>query len=166
MMKHILAPIALTALGILVIGLFIKHYSPKISSTKEINPPSISSDKKQAKINNIIIDLEIADSSLKRQKGLSNRESLDENSGMLFVFEQKNITPTFWMKDMKFPIDILWIDDDKVIEITKDVQTETDQKNLILYQPNQPIDYVLEVNAGFSEKNNIKPGNPIELNLE
>src|SRR3990167_3839192 len=71
-------------------------------------------------INNHKIYIEIADTSEKRAQGLSNRDSLPEDHGMLFIFDtyQKS---AFWMKDMRFPIDIIWIRDDIIVDITKNV---------------------------------------------
>jgi uncharacterized membrane protein (UPF0127 family) len=72
------------------------------------------------------------------------------------------------MKDMRFAIDIIWIDDEKIVQIDKAIQPPeegTPDEELILYTVNQPIDYVLEVNAGFVEKNNIEKGDPVDLSL-
>jgi uncharacterized membrane protein (UPF0127 family) len=85
---------------------------------------------------------------------------------MFFVFTQKDIKPPFWMKDMKFAIDILWINDNEIVQIDKNVQppeSGTTDTNLILYVPNQPIDYVLEMAAGFTEEHNIEVGDIVDL---
>ena len=74
--------------------------------------------------------------------------------------------PPFWMKDMKFAIDIIWINDSEIVQIDKNVQPpapNTVDEDLLLYIPSQPIDYVLEVNANFTEENNIKVGDSIDL---
>ncbi|MGB6881980.1 MAG: DUF192 domain-containing protein, partial [Microgenomates group bacterium] len=105
---------------------------------------------------------------IQRRQGLSGKENLPEGEGMLFIFESKNIQPPFWMKDMKFAIDIIWIDDDKIVQIDKDIQPPepgASDNKLVLYTPNQPIDYVLEVNAGFSEENKIKVGDSVNLSV-
>lgn len=108
------------------------------------------------------IQVEIADTEAKRSQGLSGRKLLSENQGMLFVFPYTGIYP-FWMKDMHFPLDFVWISQKKVVDITENVpnpKTPTDQ--LPLYTPKEPVDMVLEVNAGFIKKNNIKIGDTIE----
>jgi hypothetical protein len=87
---------------------------------------------------------------------------LDENSGMIFVFN--NEKPVFWMKDTKIAIDIIWINDNKVVGIEKNVQPEQGKKDIELkrYPAPTAIDYVLEVNAGFSDRNNIKVGTSVQ----
>lgn len=116
-------------------------------------------------IKNTKVYVEIADTSDKKSKGLSARKSLDKGSGMLFIFA-KDTAPAFWMKDMLFPIDIVWINDDKIIQIDKSVPNPipgTIDSQLPLYRPSLPINYVLEVNAGFSDKNGFEVGDPIDL---
>jgi uncharacterized membrane protein (UPF0127 family) len=66
------------------------------------------------------------------------------------------------MKDMKFDIDIIWIRDGKVVEITEDIPTPDDESSkLILYSPSQPVDRVLEVNSGDSLRLGIKVGDEV-----
>jgi len=65
---------------------------------------------------------EIADTLGERERGLSGKQSLGDDKGMLFIFEEETL-PGFWMKDMKFPIDILWIDENKkIVGIEKNMQ--------------------------------------------
>lgn len=107
------------------------------------------------------LKVEVADSEAKRKRGLSGRAGIGENDGLLFVFDQENTRPKFWMKEMRFSIDIIWINDGKVVQIDKEVappEEGTRDKSLKLYAPNQPIDLVLEVEAGFSDKFTIKEG--------
>ncbi len=81
---------------------------------------------------------------------------------MLFVFDKPDIY-SFWMKDMLFPIDMIWISEDgKVVYIERDARPESYPNSFI---PDAPAKYVLEVNAGFSEKNNLKVGDKVEINL-
>ena len=116
--------------------------------------------KRYLTINGQKIEIEIADTSAKRRQGLSNRQSLPPNQGMLFIFDNYART-NFWMKDMRFPIDIIWIRDDQIIGIEKNIPIP-DSQILKRYTPNRPINYVLEVNAGYSDKNNIKIGDRIK----
>lgn len=106
------------------------------------------------------IKVEIADSEEKRNKGLSGRKKLGENDGMLFIFE---ITAqySFWMKDMRFPLDIIWIDENKkIVAISENISPDTYPAS---FSPSDPVKYVLEVNAGWAEKNGVEAGNFIEL---
>lgn len=115
------------------------------------------------KIEEVVINIEVAKTKEELEKGLSGKESLPENSGMLFVFPIAN-KYTFWMPDMNFPIDIIWINNNKVVDITSNVTNIFDRSNPIYYSTEKPAKYVLEVNAGFSEKNNIKIGSMVEVN--
>lgn len=87
--------------------------------------------------------LEIADSDVKRQKGLGGRESLCEECGMLFVFEQPG-QHAFWMKDMRFPLDIIWLLSDEAVFVARDVSPDFSG----IIEPNVFADRVIEVNAG------------------
>ena len=163
-MKDVLIPLILTMAFIVGVGLFSKGKLPGV-----INKPQnvlVEVKDKQVTISGNTIDVEVVDNEISRRKGLSGKTSLKENEGMLFMFEEKNITPSFWMKDMNFAIDIIWIDDGKVAQISENVQPPekgTPESKLKFYTTNQPIDYVLEVNAGYSKKNNIKVGDKVIL---
>jgi len=86
---------------------------------------------------------------------LSNREKLAENQGMLFVFDHTDYH-SFWMKDMRFAIDIIWIDENKkVVDITHNAEPESYPK---IFKPSLPAQYVLEVNAGWAEEHRVKVG--------
>lgn len=84
------------------------------------------------------------------------RERLPESQGMLFIFEEEALH-AFWMKNMKFPIDIIWINrEKKIADIQRSVQPCTEKcDNLI---PQAPSQYAFEVPAGFVEKQQIKIG--------
>lgn len=102
----------------------------------------------------------VADEPLEQMQGLSGREGLSENEGMLFIFEPPQI-PGFWMKDMKFSIDIIWISaEGKVVGVQKSLSPETYPKT---YAPPSPIKYVLEVNSGWYDRNGIKIGDTLLL---
>lgn len=155
-MKQILLPLLGVAFFIITVGIFIN----KIQNQK-VN----LSAKKEIKVGSINIAMEVADSEEERKMGLSGRKSLGENEGMLFVFEKENVFPSFWMKDMIIPIDIVWINDGVVVKIHKNVQPQPGKKDseLTLYRPDLPIDYVLEVNTGFSDKNGLKVEDSVDL---
>jgi uncharacterized membrane protein (UPF0127 family) len=116
-------------------------------------------------INKIGIEVEVADTPQKRAQGLSGRKSLGELEGMLFIFENPDIY-RFWMPDMNFPIDIIWIDEDGVIvDITENAPPLEDKSNPVWYMPIKPVKYVLEVNSGFSNKYNINVGDKVIFSL-
>ena len=162
-MKKVLLPILAVTLFIAIVGLITQKLQNQTSSFNESPPPSVAN---KISINQTEISVELADTAQKRERGLSKRESLSEGEGMLFVFKQENIRQSFWMKDMNFAIDIIWISDEEIIQIDEKVpppEPGTPDSELKSYLPNQPIDYVLEVNAGFSDENNIKIGDPVKI---
>ncbi|OGD56527.1 hypothetical protein A2V71_02380 [Candidatus Berkelbacteria bacterium RBG_13_40_8] len=121
---------------------------------------SIKNRKPQVIINNKTIDVEVALTESQREKGLSGRTELDVNSGMLFVFPKSDIH-TFWMKETKIPLDIIWIDEGKVVEImTLDPQIDDQTPS---YTPKNKANFVLEVNAGMASEDNIKVGDEVKI---
>lgn len=111
------------------------------------------------------VDLEIVDTPQEKAKGLSGKPSISGDEGMLFIFNNKSY-PSFWMKDMNFAIDIIWISDDTIVQIDENVphpSYDQNDKELPLYRPPIAINYVLEVSAGFSKNNGIKVGDRIDL---
>ena len=110
-------------------------------------------------INGHKLNIEIANTDEKRAQGLSNRTSLDSHSGMLFIMPTA-AKHNFWMKDMKFALDLIWIRNDQIVEITPNVGF-TDQTKL--YSSSVDADQILEVNAGWAAQNGIKVGDTVEL---
>lgn len=99
-------------------------------------------------------------------KGLSVKNQLRENESMLFVFEEPS-RHAFWMKDMKFPIDIIWIDSDKtIIHIENNLQPCSSEVLCPTYKPNDDSMYVLETVGGFAEKYNILKGTRVGFELK
>src|SRR5215210_3503652 len=98
-------------------------------------------------------------------KGLAVKNQLKENEVMLFVFQQ-SARHSFWMKDMKFPIDIIWLDSDgKVVYIKESMQPCISTIICILYTPNTDSQYVLETVAGFTQRHNVSVGTNIDFEL-
>ena len=120
-----------------------------------------SSGKPKVKIRDAQISVELATSPTAQQRGLSGRLTLDQNSGMLFIFPRPAYY-RFWMPDMHFPLDFIWIgSNDEIVDITKNVSNKFDPANPIFYSPIKPAQYVLEVNADFSQKNNLAVGDKV-----
>jgi hypothetical protein len=111
-------------------------------------------------IGEVIIPVEIRRTPAELSAGLSGRLGLPPNQGMLFIFKRKDYH-SFWMPDMNFPIDIIWITGGKIVGIHDNVSNDFDPKNPVYYHPPQPVEYVLEVNAGFMEKNNLTVGDVV-----
>ena len=108
--------------------------------------------------------VEVADTSEKQEQGLSGRSSIGSD-GMLFPFSPP-AQSRFWMKDMLFDLDFIWIANNQVVEITQSVPHPSPgvtQDQLPIYQPQQAVDMMLEVEAGFVEQNNIQVGQTVGL---
>ncbi len=95
--------------------------------------------------------LEIADEAGEREAGLSDRPPLRDSEGMVFVFEKEGIYP-FWMKDMRFPLDILYLRDGVVTEVFFGIPPPASGQEPVTVRPQKPANQVLEVRAGFAEE--------------
>jgi uncharacterized protein len=113
-----------------------------------------------------IIQAEIADTMKKRAEGLMYREHLAKDHGMLFTFDQAQPW-TFWMKNTKIPLDIIWMNEKKqIIHIARNVPicTRTDD-GCPQYQPNDPAMYVLELSGGEAERLKLEKGTKLQFRL-
>lgn len=122
----------------------------------------------QLRVKTLDINAQVANSQNLRKKGLSNKESLSLNSGMLFVFDKAGDWG-IWMKDMKFAIDIIWINAEKqIIAIAKNVppQPKTKDKDLIIYKPGKNAKYILEINAGLSVRHGLVEGDVVTFDFK
>jgi uncharacterized membrane protein (UPF0127 family) len=99
----------------------------------------------------------IADNDFEAQQGLSGKEN---PTSMLFLFENKRIVP-IWMKDMSFPIDIIWIDGQTIVGFETEVPIENPP--VTIYRSTVQVDRVLEVPAGFTKEHNLAVGNQLDI---
>jgi len=106
------------------------------------------------------IFVDIADTPALQELGLSFREKLNANEGMLFVF-QKPMPYGFWMKDMKFPIDIIWFDANRhIVDVWENAEPSSYP---YVFTARTPAQFVLEVPAGFFSKYDLELGNTLEI---
>ncbi len=112
-------------------------------------------------LNNILISVEIVTSMKDLRTGLSYRDEMCEKCGMIFL-QGDSDKYSFWMHEMRFPLDIIYIRDNKIVEIFKNVPIYTNESYTVI-KPEQDANIVLELNAGFSDKNNIKIGDRIQF---
>jgi uncharacterized protein len=116
-------------------------------------------------LNGLVLVADIAATDEQRTKGLSVKDRLDENEAMLFVFDYE-AQHTFWMKNMKFPIDIMWIDSDKtVVYIEHNVEPCSSEIFCPVFRPDHDSLYVLETIGGFAERHDIVKGTMVEFEL-
>lgn len=166
MFKKLFLPLIAVAAFITVIGLMSQG---KIGNFSSLKLPIASTSTPAPKANTVKIDnteitVELARTNEERQKGLGGRQSLDQNSGMLFVMPE-NTKPVFWMKDTLIPLDIVWIKDGKVTGVNQEIPVEKDvpDAKLTLYPAPGIVDYVLELNSGFSKEHGIKKGSTFQM---
>jgi hypothetical protein len=152
--------IASAVIVFVLAGIIMYKFWPKKNEGAKVESPQVKYS--QIKIGSQEIKAEVVDNEETRIKGLSGRDSLSNNEGMLFVFEKPDIYP-FWMKDMKFAIDIIWIKDKRIVDIVKDAQPPTVDGKTITYTPRAEADLVLETVAGFCTENNVKIGDEIQI---
>ena len=104
--------------------------------------------------------IDIADTPALRERGLSGRKLLLDDQGMYFIFDHPDVYP-FWMKEMNFPIDIIWIGEHmSVVDITKSASPSSFPQTFV---SSVPALYVLEVQAGFAERHGVKIGDQVVL---
>ncbi len=115
-------------------------------------------------INNHKFYVEVETTPEKQALGLSNRTSMPQNDGMLFIFTEPGLYP-FWMNKMLFALDFVWIKGNEVVDITENVPPPLNGNPVITIDPKSEVDKVLEINAGQIKKNGIKIGQKIIFNI-
>jgi uncharacterized membrane protein (UPF0127 family) len=165
MVKQLLLPLVAVMIFIAAVGYFYKN-SDKVNQrlNPQKNTPAYNG--KTVTIGDDVIKVEVARNDDQRKKGLSGRATLDAESGMIFVFEKTDVTPVFWMKDTMIPLDIVWINDGKVAKIDANVPVPKEgasDNELPRYSSSVPVDYVLEVNAGYTGARGISVGDSVDL---
>jgi uncharacterized membrane protein (UPF0127 family) len=112
---------------------------------------------RRASLGNCVFNIEAVSGEDDRKKGLAGRDTLCNDCGMLFVFDKEG-DYFFWMKDMRFPIDIIWLRDNKVVDIIQNVNHQS--KNV--YDSNEKSDKVLELNANDASRCEIQVGDKLK----
>lgn len=113
------------------------------------------------KIRDQVFYVDLAVTPQEKERGLGGRSHLKPGTGMLFVYDHPEQYP-FWMKDMRFPLDFIWISGKTVVDLTSNVPPVNSQP-LPIYHPRVPVDKVLEVNAGEIQKWGIKVGDNVSF---
>jgi len=106
-------------------------------------------------IGDAVVQAEVAETAVEVTTGLSGRETLPEDTGMLFVYDEADYY-AYWMPNMNFALDIIWLNADfLVIDITRNATPESFPKK---FKPSKPAKYVLEVPSGYTQKKGIQIG--------
>ncbi len=108
------------------------------------------------------VKVEVASDLMEVTTGLMSRDKLGKDKGMLFSYGYDDYH-SIWMKNMRFPIDIIWIDyDNRIVEVTRDAKPCL-REPCAVYRPSKKVKYALEVNANFTEENNVIPGQTVVM---
>jgi len=143
-------------LVILVAGFLVWLVVPSNSDGKHTNGDQAG----YAVGRNYCLQLDIADTPVKKQRGLSGRDRLEPSEGMLFLYERSG-RYGFWMKDMSFPIDIIWLDEDnRIVTIKRRAQPDSYPQT---FKPDQPAKKIIETPAGWTQKQNTNSGDQLTL---
>jgi uncharacterized membrane protein (UPF0127 family) len=159
---YVIAGIIIAAIIILFVfpGILKKDNSEEVYYMFQKEGELIISDSTNAR--KAVIDIEIADTDYDRQLGLMKRISMEEKQGMLFIFPAEAMQ-SFWMRNTLISLDMIFINSNKkIITIHKNTKVLSDQS----YQSSAPAQYVLEVNAGFTDKYNIQAGDKIDWTVK
>jgi len=137
----------------LIIGLFFWQEQSRLK-----NPVNFVT------INGLNINVQMADTDYLRYQGLSGQKNICELCGMLFTFPQEQVE-TMVMRNMNFPLDIIYIDNNKIIKIDANLLPEG-ANPIYTYSSELPVNYILEVNSGVTDKYNINVGDEVNFNFQ
>jgi len=156
---QVLIPISIAAFIIGVVGVLT---IPSDSKLESVDFP-----RGMIKVDDVVLDVEIADTDATRTRGLMFREQLPYNQGMFFVFDDEQVR-SMWMLNMQFPLDLVWFDKDgNVVHIEKNAQPCKSALETVActFQnaSGKKAQYVLEVTAGFIEKFGITENSKLEI---
>ncbi len=112
----------------------------------------------QLRLGQNVLTVEVADTPNAQSRGLSGRAGLANDAGMLFTYAAST-TPRFWMPQMRFALDLIWIADGRVVGVTPGVTPDTYPDT---FSPPQPVTQVLEVNAGWAASHGVAAGAAVE----
>lgn len=111
-------------------------------------------------IGEVPLEVEVADTEEERTLGLSGRDSLGDIDGLLFIFDEPGFHGV-WMRDMRFPIDVIWIGEDlRIVDITRGLAPESYPR---IFEPDQPAKYALETDLILIDTFGISVGNQVRL---
>ena len=145
--------IVIGGLGLILVALVVSYMTTHFQPTTEV------------KLGGGVFNVRLATTEAARVQGLSGVEKLGADGGLLMVFDADTINDTgIWMKDMKIPIDIIWMNNEKkVIYIVMDASPDLGESKT--FRPTSPAKYVLEIPAGTAKKSAIKIGDTASFNI-
>lgn len=148
--------------SLLVVIVFILGAAGATVGFSDLGTSKTPSDSQQMSVTiaSTTISVDVFDSAAERRQGLSGRRELAQTRGAFFVFPESS-RHGFWMREMNFALDIIWLDQDaRVVHIAERVSPESFPKT---FRPDEPARYVLEVNAGLASELELEEGESIKL---
>ena len=112
----------------------------------------------------VVVTAQIPLSAELQAQGLGRRSELGDRDGMLWLYSQPDFY-SFWMKNMLFPLDFIWINGNEVVDVTPNVKppTSSNESELAVYRPTRPANAILEVAAGFADHFHIQAGDIVTI---
>lgn len=143
--------VAIAASGVVIFAITASNEESADYAEIDVNDQSFYSD--TIKINDVLVNVQIADTDVKRNRGLMFQEQLSYDQGMLFIYENSG-NYSFWMHNMQFSLDIIWFEENgRVVHIEQDVPPcNTEPEHCEVYDPRVDALYVFEATTGFVEK--------------
>jgi len=157
--KKVLIALIPVVVFIAIYFLYIKKSSTEPEWVKEGEVTFVSKDTRQKLAK---IDVEVAINPTERSQGLMYRSKMEEDNGMIFIFERDDMQ-SFWMKNTLIPLDVLFIDSKGVINTIHKNTVPFSERSLPSKSKSQ---FVVEVNGGYSDRHGIKEGDLIEYKLD
>ena len=108
------------------------------------------------------VEAEVADTDEARERGLMFRDTLDAGEGMLFTFDLPR-RYGFWMKNVRMPLDIIWLDDRRRIVWMVEAAPPCDADPCPMYVPEARASFVVEVSAGFARRHGVAVGDTVTI---
>lgn len=161
LLHPVLAVFALIGLLLVLSSFFFLPYQKTIDETLESEHlfSLVDGSLHKFQLGDSEFTFEVVNTPASKTKGLSGRGKIGSD-GMLFVFDQSDLHG-IWMKDMEFDLDLIWVADEEVVDITSKIlapQDESGHFDLPIYRPSIPSKIVIEVEAGFVESNQVELG--------
>jgi uncharacterized membrane protein (UPF0127 family) len=153
---------AIAALGALVALAGCGGSEDKSAATPATQPPA--PERVRVHVGDVVVQAEVADDPSERSQGLSGRVPLGRDEGMLFLLPDD--APTFWMKGMRFGLDIVWIRGRRVVDVTDRIpapRSGTPDSRLKTYSPSRAANNALEVRAGWAVRNGVSVGDLVRV---
>ena len=156
--------------AVLLLFAIVVTAGPVLAIARPLTPPwsletPFSSETATVTLDGQVVDAEIADTGPLRERGLSYRNGLETDTGMLFVYTDEVIR-SFWMFEMRFCLDILWITDGRLVGAAEDAcPAERPDDDIPRFRSPEAVQFVLEVEAGWMKAHGVEVGADVDIEL-